>query len=50
MTGSPTYVIIPYKAPLPKKGCGIAFVIDENMKNHRYVCAATHAGYAEVKG
>lgn len=25
-------------------------VIDGNMKNHRDVCLATHAGYAEYKG
>ena len=33
-----------------KPGCGNVLVLDGNMKNHRYVCAATHAGYAEFKG
>ena len=33
-----------------KNGCGIALVVDGNMKNHRYVCSATHAGYVEFKG
>ena len=33
-----------------KAGCGVAFILDGNMKNHRYVCSATHAGYAEFKG
>ena len=34
-----------------KPGCGnIILVLDGNMKNHRYVCAATHAGYAEFNG
>ena len=33
-----------------KPGCGLALVIDGNMKNHRYVCCATYAGYAEFEG
>ena len=28
----------------------MALVLDGNMKNHRYVCCATHAGYAEFDG
>ncbi len=31
-------------------GCGKVFVIDGNMKNHRDVCFAKEAGYAEYKG
>ena len=33
-----------------KEGCGIALALDGNMKNHRYVCCATHAGYAGFEG
>jgi len=33
-----------------KSGCGKAIVLDENMKNHRDVCNATLAGYAQFKG
>lgn len=33
-----------------KSGCGDVVVIDGNMKNHRDVCLATHAGYTEYKG
>ena len=31
-------------------GCGSALVLDGNMKNHRDVCAAQEAGYAEFNG
>ena len=31
-------------------GCGETIVIDGNMKNHRDVCLATKAGYAEYHG
>lgn len=33
-----------------KPGCGIALVIDGNMKNHRNICLATNAGYAVYDG
>lgn len=33
-----------------KAGCGTVIVIDGNMKNHRSVCYATNAGYAEYDG
>lgn len=33
-----------------RPGCGIALVIDGNMKNHRSVCRATAAGYTEYTG
>ena len=33
-----------------KPGCSRALVLDGNMKNHRWVCCATYAGYAEFKG
>ena len=33
-----------------KPGCGLALVLDGNMKNNRYVCCATFAWYAEVEG
>ena len=33
-----------------KQGCGLALVLDSNTKNHRFVCCATHAGYAEFEG
>ena len=33
-----------------KPGCGQALVLDGNMKNHRDVCCATYAGYAEFSG
>jgi len=33
-----------------KDGCGSVLVIDGNMKNHRSVCYATNAGYAEYVG
>ena len=33
-----------------KKGCGLALIIDGNMKNHRNICCATAAGYTEYKG
>ena len=33
-----------------KPGCRRALVLDGNMKNHRCVCCATYAGYAEFKG
>lgn len=35
-----------------KPGCGKArsLVVDGNMKNHRDVCCASYAGYAEYKG
>ena len=31
-------------------GCGLAFVVGGNMKNHRDVCLATNAGYTEYNG
>ena len=31
-------------------GCGSVIIVDGNMKNHRDVCLATHAGYAKYKG
>ena len=31
-------------------GCGKVLVIDENMKNHRSVCAASEAGYLQYDG
>ena len=31
-------------------GCGKVFVLDGNQKNHRDVCAATHAGTIEYEG
>ena len=31
-------------------GCGTAMVFDGNLKNHRDVCCATSAGYAQFKG
>ena len=31
-------------------GCGSTLVLDGNMKNHREVCAAKEAGYAEFNG
>ena len=33
-----------------KHGCGETLVVDGNMKNHRDLCLATNAGYAEYKG
>lgn len=30
-------------------GCREALVLDGNMKNHRAVCSATHAGYIEYQ-
>ena len=33
-----------------KAGCGSVIVLDGNMKNHRGVCLATHAGFAEYDG
>lgn len=33
-----------------KQGCGEVFVIDGNMKNHRAVCLAKEAGYAQYQG
>ena len=33
-----------------KPGCAEAIILDGNMKNHRAVCSATHAGYIEYKG
>ena len=33
-----------------KKGCGHVLVIDGNMKNHRDVCLAREAGFAEFSG
>ncbi len=33
-----------------KHGCGSVIVIDGNMKNHRDVCLATHAGFAQYEG
>ena len=33
-----------------KAGCGTTLVLDGNMKNHRDVCAAKEAGYAEFDG
>ena len=33
-----------------EKGCGTAIVLDGNMRNHRDVCAAREAGYAEFSG
>ena len=33
-----------------KPGCGSALVFDGNLKNHRDVCFAADAGYAEFKG
>jgi hypothetical protein len=33
-----------------KPGCGSTIVLDGNMKNHRDVCMANEAGYAEFKG
>ena len=32
-----------------KPGCIQAVILDGNMKNHRAVCAATHAGYIVYK-
>ena len=32
-----------------KAGCTEAIILDGNMKNHRAVCAATHAGYIVYK-
>ena len=31
-------------------GCGSILVMDGNMKNHRDVCAAQEAGYAQFSG
>lgn len=31
-------------------GCNNTLVLDGNMKNHRCVCSATHAGYTAYKG
>ena len=31
-------------------GCGSILVSDGNMKNHRDMCAAQEAGYAQIKG
>ena len=31
-------------------GCGKILVLDGNMKNHRDVCAAREAGYAQFHG
>lgn len=33
-----------------ESGCGRTLVLDGNMKNHRDVCAAKEAGYAEFDG
>jgi len=43
-------VIILTEHRCSKTGCGSVVVIDGNMKNHRSVCYATHAGYAEYDG
>ena len=37
-----------HKCDVP--GCGTAMVFDRNLKNHRDVCCATSAGYAQFKG
>ena len=37
-----------HKCEIP--GCGWALVFDGNLKNHRDVCFAANAGYAEFKG
>lgn len=41
-------IFLDHKCRIP--GCRSVIVIDGNMKNHRNVCLATHAGYAEYKG
>ena len=44
-----TFIIyVGHRCQIP--GCGLAFVVDGNMKNHRDVCLATNAGYAEYNG
>ena len=41
-------IIAGHKCEQP--GCGWALVFDGNLKNHRDVCFAANAGYAEFKG
>ena len=46
------YLIYVYRAQVrcAWPGCGTAMVFDGNLKNHRDVCCATCAGYAQFKG
>ncbi len=44
------YVIIYIGHQCTKPGCKNVLVLDGNMKNHRYVCSATHAGYIAYNG
>ena len=42
------FVISEYRGD--EKGCGHVLVIDGNMKNHRDICLAREAGFAEFGG
>ena len=44
----PSYVSLEHRCD--KAGCGSVIVLDGNMKNHRGVCLATHAGFAVYDG